>query len=126
VKLLLDEMHSPAVAKQLRAGGHDAVAVKERPELIGTADDEVLVAGTAEGRALVTEHVKDFAILTQRWMEAGQRHAGIVFTHPRRFPRAAGDHVRLLSQALIELIDEHSSRLDKVESFVWWLQPPKG
>jgi uncharacterized protein DUF5615 len=125
VKLLLDEMHAPAVAVDMRARGYDAVAVKERPELIGTSDHEVLVAATAEGRALVTENVKDFAAIAQRWTAAGEQHAGIVFTHPRRFPRAARNHVRVLSQALVQLIDERSSALQKVDSFVWWLEQPK-
>ena len=35
MKLLLDEMHAPAVAARLRDRGHDAVAVKERADLIG-------------------------------------------------------------------------------------------
>lgn len=125
MRLLLDEMHAPAVAMELRAHGYDAVAVKERPELIGTADHEVLVAATGESRAVVTENVKDFATLAQRWTAAGERHAGLVFTHPRRFPRAAGNHVRILSRALVKLIDEQSSALQEVESFVWWLAQPK-
>ncbi|MGH9243072.1 MAG: DUF5615 family PIN-like protein [Acidimicrobiales bacterium] len=125
VKLLLDEMHAPAVAADLRGRGCDAVAVKERPELIGISDHEVLVAATAEGRAVVTENVKDFAALAQRWAAAGEHHGGIVFTHPRRFRRAARNHVRVLSEALVQFIDKRSSALQKVESFVWWLEESK-
>ena len=38
VKLLLDEHFSPDIARQLRAKGHDAIAVKEHPELPGEED----------------------------------------------------------------------------------------
>ena len=124
MKLLLDEMHAPEVAAQLRARGYDAVAVNERPELIGLADHELLVAATAEGRAVVTENVKDFAALSQRCTAAGDRHAGLVFTHPRRFRRAARNHVRILSEALGQFIDAQASALRGVESFVWWLEAP--
>ena len=125
MKLLLDEMHAPAVAVELRARGYDAVAVKEHAELIGMSDHELLVAATTEGRAVVTENVKDFAALGQRWAAAGDHHAGLVFTHPRRFPRAARNHVRILSQALVQLVDEKASTLRDVESFVWWLEQPQ-
>jgi len=32
LKLLLDEMFSPAIAADLRGRGHEVVAIKERPE----------------------------------------------------------------------------------------------
>jgi hypothetical protein len=121
VKLLLDEMHAPAVAVELRSRGHDAVAVKERPELIGLPDRELLVAATAEGRALVTENVKDLAALHRSMTASGEHHAGIVFTHPRRFPRHARNHVAALAGALAQFVDAETGTLRAVESFVWWL-----
>jgi hypothetical protein len=125
VRLLLDEMHAPAVASELRVRGYDALAVKERPELIVVSDRELLVAATAEGRTVVTENVRDFAALSQQWAAAGDQHAGLVFTHPRRFNRAARNHVQTLSRALGLFVDEHASTLEQVDSFVWWLERPK-
>ncbi|MBI2169829.1 MAG: DUF5615 family PIN-like protein [Actinobacteria bacterium] len=122
MKLLLDEMHAPAVASELRAHGYDAVAVKERLDLIGVSDEELLVAATAEARTVVTENVKDFATLSRRRAAAGDHHAGLVFTHSRRFSRAARNYIQSLSHALIVFVDEHASRLDEAESFVWWLE----
>lgn len=122
VKLLLDEMHAPAVAVRLRDSGYDAVAVKERPELIGLADQDLLTAATAQGRVLVTENIKDFSALARRSTAADERHAGIVFTHPRRFRRAARNHVRILSDALAQFVDAKAGSLRDVESFVWWLE----
>jgi uncharacterized protein DUF5615 len=124
VRFLLDEMHAPAVAERLRSLGVDAIAVKERPDLVGTSDADLLAFAAAEGRALVTENVKDFAVLDRHWAAAGNRnrHAGLVFTHPRRFPRAAGTYVRHLTDALALFTEEEAASFRRVASFVWWLE----
>ena len=67
VRLLLDEMHAPAVADALTADGWDVVAVAANPSLRGTSDEELLAYATAEGRALVTENIVDFAVIAARW-----------------------------------------------------------
>jgi len=122
VRLLLDEMHAPSVAALLRDLGHDAIAVKERGDLMGMPDEDLLRAATADGRAVVTENVKDFAVLHRRIAAEGQRHMGLVFTHPRRFPRGGRNHVRALADALSVFIRKHGSALSDAESFVWWLE----
>ena len=122
MKLLLDEMHAPGVTVLLRDRGYDAIAVKERADLIGQPDDDLLRAATADGRAVVTENVKDFALLHRRITAEGQRHSGIVFTHTRRFSRAAQNPVRVLADALAVFLGEYGSRLSDAESFVWWLE----
>ncbi|MCY4423677.1 MAG: DUF5615 family PIN-like protein [Acidimicrobiaceae bacterium] len=124
MKLLLDEMHGPAVAALLRDWGHDAVAVKERPYLIGLPDQDLLQVATAEGRAVVTENVQGFAVLHRDILAAGQRHSGLILAHARRFPRSAPNHARVLADALASLLSEHGSILDGVDSFVWWLARP--
>src|SRR5680860_313061 len=44
VKLLLDEMISPRIARELRADGHDVQAIKaDRPELEAASDRAVLL-----------------------------------------------------------------------------------
>ena len=122
VKLLLDEMHAPSAAALLRDLGHDAVAAKERADLIGLPDEDLLRAATAEGRAVVTENVKDFAVLHRGITAEGRRHMGLVFTHPRRFSRAGRNHVRVLAEALAMFLSQHGSTLSDAESFVWWLE----
>jgi len=122
VRLLLDEMHAPRVAARLRDRGHDAVAVKECAELVGMSDEDLLRVAAADERAVVTENVKDFAPLHQLIAAAGQRHSGLIFTHPRRFPRSAPDHVRVLADALGAFLVEHGPMLEDVGSFVWWLE----
>lgn len=114
-------MHAPAVAVELRRLGYDVVAVKERPELVGLADTDLLSAAAADRRAIVTENVKDFAVLHQTSTVAGRPHRGLLFTHSRRFPRGAGDHVQTLVNALAAFLSEQDAALDDIESFIWWL-----
>ena len=40
--LLLDEMFSGSIAEQLRAKGHDVLAVVADPALVGLADEQIL------------------------------------------------------------------------------------
>jgi hypothetical protein len=61
VKLLLDEMFPSAAARRLRDDlGHDAVHVDEHG-LRGAEDARVAAVPRAEGRAMVTENVADYA-----------------------------------------------------------------
>lgn len=122
MKLLLDEMHAPAVAAELRRLGHDVIAVKERAELIGFPDADLWRVATVDRRVIVTENVKDFAALHKAATAAGQPHAGVIFTHSRRFPRGAGSHLQTLVAALAAFLSEHGAALDGAESFVWWLE----
>lgn len=121
MRLLLDEMHSPAVATRLRADGHDVIAVRERLDMTGLADRDLLALVTQEGRALVTENVKDFAALHQMLAAAEESHAGLVFTHPRHFPRHERTSAARLATALARFLTTEASSLRRVESFVWWL-----
>jgi Domain of unknown function (DUF5615) len=54
LKLLLDEMFSPLVAAELRARGHDAVAIKERDEWQSLSDPDVAALARTEQRTVVT------------------------------------------------------------------------
>jgi hypothetical protein len=50
LKLLLDEMFSPLVAAELRARGHDAVALGERDEWQSLPDPEAIVRALTKQR----------------------------------------------------------------------------
>jgi predicted nuclease of predicted toxin-antitoxin system len=50
VKILLDEMWSPEIARQLRSRGFDVVAVVERSDLRSASDDDVLAVARLEER----------------------------------------------------------------------------
>jgi Domain of unknown function (DUF5615) len=103
VKLLLDEMYPRVIADQLRGRGHDVISVQDAPGR-GSPDHEVLEYARLEGRAIVTENVRDFRPLAERQIEAGETHAGLVFTTDRRWPR---HDVGALIDALDRLLVEH-------------------
>lgn len=88
MKLLLDEMISPRIARELRDRGFDVQAIKaDRPELEAVADGEVLRRAAAERRTLVTNDVLDFQLIHNQLLAADEAHYGIVFTDDATMPR---------------------------------------
>lgn len=81
-RLMLDEMYPPALARMLHDQGYDVVAIAGIPELAGSSDEAVLDAAMDDGRCLVTENVRDFAILARY-----TSHAGLLFVNSQRWPR---------------------------------------
>lgn len=71
---------------------------------------------------MVTENIKDFAVLSRHISAGGEKHSGLVYTHPRRFPRSAPNHVPMLADALTEFVNRHASGLGDMDSFIWWLE----
>ncbi|HEY7952702.1 MAG TPA: DUF5615 family PIN-like protein [Solirubrobacteraceae bacterium] len=78
MRLLLDEHFSPEIARQLRARGHDVIAVKEHPELIGRSDRVHFAAMPEQRRAIVTQDLGDFRPLLGQAMRAGTKTYGLV------------------------------------------------
>jgi hypothetical protein len=97
-RLLLDEMYPPILAGMLRDQGHDVVAVAAMPELAGSPDEAVLDAATGDVRCLVTENVRDFAVLA-RYMT----HAGLLFVSAERWPRTPAA-IKRLADALGQVV----------------------
>jgi len=120
VKLLLDGHFSPEIARQLRHRGHDVVAARERIELHGRSDRELPAVATAEARAVVTENVADFVELHRQSIMGAERHAGIVFTSPKQFPRSRRAIGRLV-QALEALLAAYPDA-DALHDQAWWLE----
>ena len=89
MKLLLDEMYSPAVAAELRRRGHDVVSVHDAESSVGpgASDADVFAAARGEARALVTENVRDYRPLEAAAVADGLQHVGLVYTSDRSFPR---------------------------------------
>jgi len=83
---LIDEMFPPAVAAILRETyGHDAVHVGE-VGLQASDDAQVAAAGRAEGRAVVTENVSDYA---------AERDLILVFILKKNLPPGGGQAAAL-------------------------------
>jgi predicted NAD/FAD-binding protein len=88
LRLLLDEMFSPAIAVALRDLGHDVVAVAERGELRAMTDEDVFAWAAAQARWLLTENVKDFRPILLRALQADAAMTGVLYTSSRTFPRS--------------------------------------
>lgn len=105
MRLLLDEMISPRVARELRKRGLDAQAIKgDRPDLEAAADREIVRRMAAEGRIVVTNDIIDFQLLHNQLMAAGESHAGMVFTFDDTMPRNK-ESLPLWVRALSELME---------------------
>lgn len=103
MRLLLDEMYSPEIARQLRGRGHDVVSVKERPDLVALGDRELLARMTAERRAIVTNNPGDFVPLFKEAIARDDEVWGLLLTDDRSMPRSAktiGRYVDVLHDLL--------------------------
>jgi Domain of unknown function (DUF5615) len=78
VKLLLDEHFSPEIARQLRARGHDVIAVEECPELIDRSDRVHFASMPGQRRAIVTQDLGDFRPLLTQALRSGEKTDGLV------------------------------------------------
>lgn len=85
MRWLIDEMFPLAVAEELRARGHDAVAVAER-DLQGAADDVVFDLAVREGRVVVTENFADFAALVEGRQAGDEPCIPVVFARKSSLP----------------------------------------
>jgi len=113
LKLLLDEMYPSFIADELRTRGHDVVSVHEAPGR-GTPDDEVFDHARSEGRAVVTENIRDYRPLAEALLAAGESHAGVLFTTDKRWPRS---NPGALMTALDELLMAMSEQ--PVDAELW-------
>jgi len=121
MRLCLDELYSPKIAAELRARGHYAISVHDRPALLALPDAAVLDAMVAEGRAIVAENVSDFVPLARRLALEGRDHLGLILTSSAALPRSRntiGRHVRALDAFLAERRAD-----DALRNQVAWLTP---
>lgn len=105
MKLLLDEMISPKIARELRSrGDFDVQAIKgDRPDLEAVADREIVRRIAAERRTLVTNDVLDFQLIHNQMLAAGEEHYGLIFTSDSTMPRNKAS-IPLWVKALTELL----------------------
>jgi hypothetical protein len=97
MKLLLDEMLSPAIARELRARGHDVEAIAGRPNHEALTDPEVMALARAEHRAVVTNNLRDYRPLhSDAIVPGGAGHYGMIFM-PGAYRRTKNDTGRLIT-----------------------------
>jgi predicted nuclease of predicted toxin-antitoxin system len=78
VRALLDEHLSPQIAVPLREAGYDVEAVADRDDLVARSDRIIFDVACREGRAVVTNNIKDFRPLAAEWLAQGRVHAGLI------------------------------------------------
>ena len=101
--LLLDEMHHPKVAEQLRRMGYDVIAVADTLELRGCTDEQLCRWAIDHQRWIVTENIKDFRPLQIAAQEANQPVPWLLLISPYIFPlsrKNLGSIIAALSQWL--------------------------
>ncbi len=95
---LLDEHFDYVIAEQLRQRGIDCASVtQDHPELVGQDDDVVFRSATRERRVVITNNVRDFAPLVEKFGLDGETHYGVVFTDDETFPRTNAGIGRLVA-----------------------------
>lgn len=92
MKALLDEHLSPQIAALLREAGLDVLAVADRDDLVACSDRVVFETATTEGRAVVTNNIKDFRPLAAEWLAMGRTHPGLILLPSARTRTHAAVH----------------------------------
>jgi predicted nuclease of predicted toxin-antitoxin system len=118
VKLLLDEMLTPVIARELQARGHDAEAVAGHPDREALSDSDVLALARAEHRALVTNNLRDFRPLHHEAITpGGPGHHGMIFI-PGTYRRTKNDTGKIIT-ALEHILAQHATEDGLANSETW-------
>ena len=118
MKLLLDEMFSPAIAHALRARGHDVEAIKEHQDWIGLSDRDVMALARREQRAIVTDNLRHVRPLHAELITPGNAgHVGFVFVSTT-YRQTKADIGRIIT-ALEAKLAEYPSERDLANGQTW-------
>jgi hypothetical protein len=121
VRAILDEHLSPQIARLLRKAGHDVEAVAEREDLVGCSDRVVFEAACREGRAVVTNNIKDFRPLAAEFLAQGKTHSGLVLLPSARTRSRAS--IAAMAGAIERVLRDNPDGLNAGER---WIGPLKG
>ena len=118
MKLLLDEMLSPVIARELRNRGHDVESVAGNPGREAMSDPQVLACARAEHRAVVTDNLRDYRPLHhQAIVPGGDGHYGMIFM-PGTYRRTKADTGRIIA-ALEAILTSHPGETDLANGETW-------
>ena len=102
-------MLDPMIGAQLRNRGYDVESIQaEHPDLIGVDDLVLLDRSTQLGRTLVTDNVRHFLTLHQRFLAEQRTHAGLLLASSRSYPRSKKT-IGLWINGLESAIEKHGS-----------------
>lgn len=116
MRALLDEQLSSEIAVELRSRGLDVEAVGEREAMKGLRDEQVLEVASGEGRAGVTNNVKDYRPIAARRLTRGHGHAGLILLPAARSRSRAAFHA--LADAVERIMRANPDGLDDSECWV--------
>jgi len=118
VKLLLDEMLSPVIARELRERGHDVESIAGNPGREAMSDTDVLALARAEHRAIVTNNLRDYRPLhNEAIVPGGDGHFGMIFM-PGTYRRTKADIGRIIA-ALEAILAHHPGENDLANGEAW-------
>jgi len=118
VRLLLDEMLSPAIARELCSRGHDVQALKGRAEREAMSDHEVMGVARSEHRAVVTNNVRDYRPLhNEAITPGGPGHCGMIFI-PGAYRRTKANIGRIVAALELKLA-EYPGERDLANGETW-------
>jgi predicted nuclease of predicted toxin-antitoxin system len=115
VRAILDEQLSPQIAVLLRQAGYDVDAVADREDLVGRRDRIIEVA-YGEGRAVVTNNIKDFRPLAAEWLAQGRVHAGLILLPSTR--TRTRNAITAVAGAIENVLRDHPDGLSGSERWI--------
>ncbi len=111
VRLFFDRHIRARLAVDLRGRGFDVLTTEEAGNDTAT-DAEQLAFASAEGRAILTFNIRDFAPLHEQWQTTGQKHAGSIVSQ-----QMGSREYGVLLQRMLRLLN-HFSAEEMVGNFV--------
>ncbi len=120
MRAILDEHLSPQIAVLLRKAGYDVDAVADRADLVGRSDRVVFEVACREGRAVVTNNIKDFRPLAAEFLAQGRAHPGLILL-PSAGTRSCAA-IPLIASAIDYILRGNPNRLNASER---WIGPLK-
>lgn len=125
MRLVLDEMWSPAIAVQLRRRAHDVISAQEPDHAAryrSISDALFLQRAEADRRAIVTDNIEDFEALIVEIERAGAAHHGVVYCTYSAFDRSDPRIVGRMVGALDALLRSRPAEIDPFNRR-HWLRP---
>jgi predicted nuclease of predicted toxin-antitoxin system len=116
VRVILDEQLSPQIAILLRQTGYDVDTVASREDLVGRSDRIILEVGCSEGRAVVTNNIKDFRPLAAEWLAQGRVHAGLILLPSTR--TRTRNAIAAVAGAIENVLRDHQDGLSGSERWI--------
>jgi predicted nuclease of predicted toxin-antitoxin system len=119
---LLDEQLSAQIAELLRKAGYDVEAVLDRNDLIGRSDRVIFETACSEGRAVITNNIKDFRPLAAEFLAQGRIHAGLILLPSAR--TRSRDAIAAIVVAIESILRDNVHGLNSGERWIGPLQGP--